>query len=291
MNTQAIDPKSIRPSPIAGTWYPGSRGELAHTVDDYLAQAEYFPTDDELIALISPHAGYLYSGKTAAYAYRQLEYRQFDTVVLLGPSHHDDFGTYAISAKKYYATPLGAIELDEPFIDALSQKVHIARVERDREHSLEIQIPFLQRMLGDFKLVPMMMSLPFYLVGEKAMHPSEQLAAALAELARDRRILFIASSDLSHLPDYQAVKHFDARTEELVASFNIAELVRYMWEDGECRACGDSPIVTALLAAKTLGADRAQVLHRTNSGDVTGERTRGQYTVGYMAVGIYKSKL
>lgn len=291
MNTQTIDPKLIRPSPIAGTWYPGSPRELAQTVDDYLAHAKYFSTTDELIALISPHAGYPYSGQTAAFAYRQLEHRQFDTVVLLGPSHHDDFGAYAISAKKYYGTPLGAVELDQPFIDALSQKIHLTRVERDREHSLEIQLPFLQRMLGNFKLVPIMMSLPFYLVGNKAMRPSEQLAVALAELARDRRILFVASSDLSHLPDYQAVKHFDARTEELVASFNVSELVRYMWEEGECRACGDAPIITTLLAAKALGANRARVLHRTNSGDVTGERQHSQYVVGYMAVGVYKSKL
>lgn len=289
MNTQTIDPKLIRPSPIAGTWYPGSPRELAQTVDDYLAHARYFPTPDELIALISPHAGYPYSGQTAAFAYRQLEHRQFDTVVLMGPSHYDDFGAYAISAKKYYTTPLGAVELDQPFIEALSQKVHLTRVERDREHSLEIQLPFLQRCLGNFKLVPIMMSLPFYIVGEKAMRPSEQLAAALADLARDRRVLVVASSDLSHLPDYQAVKHFDARTEELVASFNISELGRYMWEEGECRACGDSPIITTLLTAKALGANRVRILQRTNSGDVTGERQHSQYVVGYMAVGVYKS--
>jgi len=290
MNTQAIDPKSIRPSPIAGTWYPGSAHELANTVDDYLARAKYFSTDDELIALISPHAGYPYSGPTAAYAYRQLEKIKFDTVVLMGPSHHANYGAYAISAKKYYGTPLGAVELDQEFIEALSQRVHIARVERDREHSLEIQLPFLQRCLGDFKLVPIMMSMPFYMVGETALKPSEQLANALAELARGKRVLFVASSDLSHLPHYAAVKKFDARTEELVAAFNVPELVQYMWQGGECRACGDSPIITALLAAKQLGATRAQVLHRTNSGDVTGEREHAEYVVGYMAVGVYKSK-
>lgn len=290
MNTKTIDPKSIRPSPIAGTWYPGSPRELEATIDEYLTHAEYFPTDDELIALISPHAGYPYSGQTAAYAYRQLENRKFDTVVLLGPSHYDDFGAYAISAKKYYATPLGEIELDQAFITALAQKIPLTRVERDREHSLEIQLPFLQRVLGHFKLVPIMMSLPFYLVGESARQPSEQLASVLADLARDQRVLFVASSDLSHLPDYTAVKKFDAHTEELVAAFDVPKLARYMWQDGECRACGDAPIVTALLAAQALGANRARVLHRTNSGDVTGERTPGQYTVGYMAVGVYKSK-
>ena len=290
MNSQTIDPRSVRPSPIAGTWYPGSPDELQQTVDDFLAHAEYFPTDDELIALISPHAGYPYSGPTAAYAYRQLTHRKFDTVVLMGPSHYDDFGAYAISASQYYATPLGAIELDHEFIDALSAQVSITRVIQDREHSLEIQLPFLQRTLSHFKLVPIMMSLPFYIVGKDARAPSQQLADALAALAKTRRVLFVASSDLSHLSDYEAVKKFDARTEELLAAYDVPGLVRYMWQEHECRACGDAPIVTALLAAKQLGADRVRVLHRTNSGDVTGERDRAPYVVGYMAVGVYKSK-
>jgi len=289
MTTQTIDPRLVRPSPIAGTWYPGSPQELQQTVDDYLAHAEYFPTPDELVALISPHAGYPYSGSTAAFAYRQLERRKYDTVILLGPSHYDDFGACAVSAKKYYATPLGAIELDHDFIAALAQTVPIKRVERDREHSLEIQLPFLQQMLGNFKLVPIMMSLPFYLVGKRAYKPSEQLAQAIANLARERSVLLVASSDLSHLPDYAAVKKFDARTQELVAAYDIPELVDYM-SQGECRACGDAPMVTALLAAKLLGADRAQVLHRTNSGDVTGQRESADYVVGYMAAGVYKSK-
>ena len=280
---------AVRPSPIAGTWYPGSAQELQKTVDDYLAQAEYFSTNDEIIGLISPHAGYPYSGQTAAFAYRQLENKKFDTVVLLGPSHYDDFGAVAISAKKYYATPLGALELDQDFIDALTQRVAVRRVDRDREHSLEIQLPFLQRMLGDFKLVPIMMSLPFYIVGNNALKPSEQLANALTEIARNQRVLFVASSDLSHLPDYYAVKQFDSRTEQLVASYDVPALVDYMWQGGECRACGDSPIVTMLLATKALGANRAPVLHRTNSGDVTGERDHADYVVGYMAVGIYKT--
>ncbi|MCI0478416.1 MAG: AmmeMemoRadiSam system protein B [Anaerolineales bacterium] len=290
MTTQTIDPRSVRQSPIAGSWYPGSPDALKQTVDDYLAHAEYFETNDELVALISPHAGYLFSGQTAAYAYRQLQDRHFDTVVLLGPSHRDDFGAVAISNKKYYATPLGAVELDQEFIGALAQKIDMRRVGQDSEHSLEIQLPFLQRALGDFKLVPIMLGLPFYIVGKRALQSCEELAAALAELARGKRVLFVASSDLSHLDDYAAVKKFDARTEELIAAFDIPALARYMWEASECRACGDAPIITALLAAKALGADRARVLHRTNSGDVTGERARADYVVGYMAVGVYTSQ-
>ena len=291
MDGSTIDSRLIRKSPIAGRWYPGSADELQTTVDDYLARAEFFPTDDELIALISPHAGYPYSGATAAHAYRQLEHRAFDTVVLMGPSHYDDFGAVAISAKKFYATPLGTLELDQDFIARLAPTIALTPVERDREHSLEIQLPFLQRALGDFKLVPLMLSAPFYIVGARAGEPCEQLAAALAEIARDARVLFVASSDLSHLPDYNAVKKFDARFEELLADFNVPALANYMWQTGECRACGDAPIITTLLAARARGADRVRVLHRTNSADETGERARAEYVVGYLAAAVYKSKM
>ena len=278
----------VRPSPFAGTWYPGSPNELQKTVDDYLAHAEPVETDDELIALISPHAGYPYSGQTAAHAYRQLQGRHYDTVVLLGPSHHEHFGAYAITAKKFYGTPLGNVELDDEFIAGLARALTIKRVPDDQEHSLEIQLPFLQRMLGTFKLVPIMMSLPFYIVGEQAFEPCRTLADKLAELAKNKSVLFVASSDLSHLDDYSAVKKFDQRFAELIAAFDVPELARYMWQGRECRACGDAPIITTLLAAQALGANRVQVLHQTNSGDVTGEREHADYIVGYLAAGVYK---
>lgn len=292
-----MDTKSVRLSPIAGTWYPGTPRELEKTVDDFLSRASQPPagsnpaggSSDELIALIAPHAGYAYSGQTAAYAYRQLIDKKFDLVVLLGPSHYEAFGPYAISAKKYYWTPLGQVELDQEFIQDLAKKIPLTRVEQDREHSLEIQLPFLQHVLGHFKLVPIMMSLPFYIVGVDALEPCEALAAVLAELFPARRFLMVASSDLSHLYDYDAVKKFDTRFAELVEALEVPDLVDYMWRGHECRACGDAPIVATLLTAKRLGADRARVLYRTNSGDVTGSRASGQYTVGYMAAGVYKT--
>ncbi|MCL4488761.1 MAG: AmmeMemoRadiSam system protein B [Chloroflexi bacterium] len=288
MNTKTVDPRSLRPSPIAGTWYPGSAEELAETVDALVARAEYLPTDDELIALISPHAGYPYSGQTAATAFRQLADRQYDLVVLLGPSHYADYGACAITSKKYYATPLGAVELDEPFIAKLTRRLDVTRVSRDKEHSLEIQLPFLQRMLSHFSLVPIMMSVPFYLVGEAALEPCRQLGAALVEAAEGRRMLLVASSDLSHLDDYAEVKARDTQTAVLLEAYDIPALVDYMWRDHECRACGDAPIITALIAAKSLGANRARVLRLTNSGEVTGIQVPGQYTVGYMAAAIYR---
>ncbi len=289
MKTQTIDPREVRRSAIAGTWYPGDARELGATVDEFFAHTEYAARTGELVALISPHAGYPYSGQTAGYSYAQLRDQKFDTVVLIGPSHYEDFGPFAISAKKFYGTPLGEIELDQELISALAQKISLTRVEHDREHSLEIQLPFLQRALGDFKLVPIMMSRPFYIVGPEARAHCDQLADTLPALAATKRVLLVASSDLSHLEDYNAVKRFDARFAQLVEKFDVDGLADYMWRTGECRACGDAPIITTLLTAQKLSANRVQILHRTNSGDVTGERERANYVVGYMAAGVYKS--
>ncbi len=289
MNAKTIDSRDVRASSIAGTWYPGSRHELEGTIEDLLARAEPSPNiEGELIALISPHAGYAYSGQTAAYSYRQLRGKKFDTVVLIGPSHYEDFGPIAITEKRFYATPLGQVELDQEFISLLASKIPLTRVEYDREHSLEIQLPFMQCVLDDFKLVPIMMSRPFYIVGSEAREYCEQLASALAELRGARHVLFVASSDLSHLEDYDAVKRFDDRFAKLVEQFDVDALADYMAESGGCRACGDAPIVSTLLTVRKLAADRVRVLNLTNSGDVTGNRAPGQYTVGYMAAAIYK---
>lgn len=289
MKTQTIDPREIRKSAIAGTFYPGDPHTLEATVDDFLTRTNAAAKIGDLIALLSPHAGYPYSGQTAAYAYAQLRDQKFDTVVLIGPSHFEDFGPFAISARKFYSTPLGEVELDQHFISALAARIPLTRVEQEREHSLEIQLPFLQRALGDFKLVPIMMTRPFYIVGPEARTYCDQLSQALADLAREKKILFVASSDLSHLEDYGAVKRFDARFAQLIQAFDVDGLADYMWRTGECRACGDAPIVTTLLTAQKLGADRVEIFHQTNSGDVTGEREHASYVVGYLAAGIYRN--
>lgn len=289
MKTKSVD-LQVRPSAIAGTWYPGEARVLAATIDDLLGQVSIPPTPDQLIALVSPHAGYAFSGQTAAHAYAQLRGHNFETVVLIGPSHHADFGPFAISAFQCYSTPLGNVELDQDFVAALERQVQVQRIPSDNEHSLEIQLPFLQRTLGEFKLVPILMSRPFYLVGPEAREYCNQLANALAEAAAGRRVLLVASSDLSHLEDYYSVRKFDARFAQLIEKFEIDPLADYMWRTGECRACGDAPIITTLLAAQKLGANQVRILQQTNSGDVTGERERANYVVGYLAAGVYKTR-
>jgi AmmeMemoRadiSam system protein B len=279
--------QKIRHSVIAGTWYPGTERGLARTVDEYLSQVDQPLVPGKLLGLISPHAGYAYSGQTAAYAYHQLQDREVDTVVLMGPSHRAWVGDYAVSSEDAYETPLGRVLLDQAFIADLETRVPLRRIERDAEHSLEIQLPFLQRQLDDFRLVPIMIS---------ADHPSiaQRLATALVEIIRQRstengHTLLVASSDLHHIENYDEVVRRDQLVVDAIAAYDLDILTTLLMAPG-CSVCGRMPILTTLHAAKTLGADAVRVLHHTNSGDVTGQRRSGQYTVGYMSAAIVKSQ-
>jgi AmmeMemoRadiSam system protein B len=279
-------PRTIRPSVVAGSWYPGTERALARAVDEYLANVEQAPTPGELLGLISPHAGYVYSGQAAAYAYRQLEGHEFETVVLMGPSHRAWVGEVAANTEDAYATPLGTVPLDRDFIAALDQELPLHTVQRDAEHSLEIQLPFLQRQLKTFALVPLLMN-------ADEPQAARRLAAALAEVIQQRaaegkRTLLVASSDLHHIPDYQEVVRRDRAVVEAVDAYDLETLTRRLMNP-QSTVCGRIPILTVLHASQRLGADVARVLHYTNSGDVTGQRTPGQYTVGYMAAAVYRS--
>ena len=277
----------VRRSPIAGRWYPGSRRSLARTVDEYLSNVTQPLVEGGLLGLISPHAGYAYSGQTAAHAYHQLQGRQVDTVVLMGPSHRAWVGDYAVNAEDAYETPLGRVALDEAFIADLEAHLSLQRVERDAEHSLEIQLPFLQQQLANFRLVPIMIS-----ADDPAV--ARHLASALAETiggrsGDDGRVLLVASSDLHHIENYDEVVRRDQPVVDAIAAYDLETLTPLLMAPG-CSVCGRMPILTALHAAGMLGADRVQILDHTNSGDVTGQRRAGGYTVGYMAAAIYRSK-
>jgi AmmeMemoRadiSam system protein B len=277
---------SIRQSVIAGSWYPGQPDVLRRTLAGYLAEAEKVELEGELKALVSPHAGYAYSGPTAAYAYKQLEDGPaFDTVAVLSPLHQAYLGRFAVTKADYYETPLGLVEVDADLVEALGKEVTLNRVGNDGEHSLEIQLPFLQQVLGTFTLLPVMLGES--LSNDRSLATCRELSEALAKLLRDRKALLVASTDLSHLYDYNDVVRHDRVMVELVERFDIGGLARALME-GRCQACGGAPVVAALLTAQAWGANRAKVLHYTNSGDVTGNRRPGNYTVGYMAAAIYQ---
>ncbi len=269
----------IRHSPIAGQWYPGKADDLVQAVDKMLAGAHESALSGDLIGLIVPHAGYPYSGTTAAHAYRLLRGQSIRRVVLLGPSHYAYVGDFAIPAEEAYETPLGLVPLDEPFITRLAEKVPVNRTRDDVEHSLEIQLPFLQRVLPEFRLVPIMMS-------TDSLASCKRLAGALADLvATDRSTLLVASSDQHHQHDYRDVEKRDAVVREALATFDLSRISDVLMRP-ETTVCGRMPIITLLMTAQKLGANHVEILAYTHSGKVTGQLVPGTYTVGYLAAAV-----
>ena len=279
----------VRPPAIAGAWYPGSEPALREAIEGYLDPIRPAELPGRVTALICPHAGYAYSGPTAAHAYAQVRASPgaFRRVVLMGPLHRPIWGSrlgaFMVPAEDAYHTPLGDVPLDRAFIDALGRKVTLSPVRGDQEHSLEIQLPFLQVVLGGFSMVPIML-------GEHIAEPGaaarvEGLATALAELA-DEGTLFVASTDLSHMDQYAEVVRTDRRLVELVAAFDVDGLSAALQAE-QVQACGATGLVAALRTTQKSGARGAQPLAYAASGDVTGDKRPGTYTVGYLAAAVY----
>jgi len=273
-----IDPKAVRRSVIAGSWYPGTERELRKTVQGYLDNVEKEKLDGELIGLISPHAGYIYSGQVAAYAYKQLDGLSYDTVAVISPVHRMLVGRFAATSAAAYETPLGLVEVDTALVEAADREVSLAYVAQDNEHSLEIQLPFLQVVLGKFKLLPIMM-------GDQDLSSCQKLGTALAKVLRGRKALLVASTDLSHFHNYDTAVRLDKIVLERVGAYDPEGLAQAL-ERGKCEACGGGPVIAVMLAAKELGANKARVLKYMNSGDVTGDRYQ---VVGYMAAALYRA--
>ena len=283
----AIPQTMVRPARYAGTWYPGDAQALRESIDAYLARVPPVALPGRPLALVSPHAGHRYGGPVAAPAYAQVKGQSIQRVVLMGPLHRPILGALfsdlLVPAESAYATPLGQVPVDRDFINRLNERVSLKTVRRDEEHSLEIELPFLQVVLEDFALVPIMIGADISDPGVPAR--LEALATALAELA-DEHTLFVCSTDLSHLDSYAEVCQVDQRMQELVNAFDVDRLTKALAAH-EVMACGATGLVTALRAARLRGATGAQVLAYMNSGDITGDTRPGNYTVGYMAAVAY----
>jgi len=268
----------IRESVIAGTWYPGNASRLQKEVQKYLSQASTVDVKGQLIALISPHAGYRYSGQVAAYAYKMLEKHTFETVVVIAPSHRAYFRGVSVYDRGGYRTPLGVVPLDPELVSALKQRedrIRYVAEAHTQEHSLEIQLPFLQVLLPHFKLVPLVM-------GNQDFTTCQWLAKAVADCIDDA-VLLVASSDLSHFHPYKEARRLDEVVVEKVNEFDPKGLSDDL-ANSKCEACGGGPMVTAMLIARELGANKSRVLHYANSGDVTGDHSG---VVGYMAAALW----
>ncbi len=275
----------IRPSPIAGAWYEGDSRRLARAVDGYLDAAKIPALDGEVIAVIAPHAGHRYSGSVAGCAFAPIRGRAFDLVAVISPFHGFTPQPLITTAHSAYATPLGEIPTEKESLLALDVILKselgfgLSPMLRDKEHSLEIELPFLQRALsGEFKLLPVMI---------RAQEPevARGLGLALAQVVKDKNALLVASTDLSHFYDQKTAQALDAEMLKRFESFQ-PEAVFEAEYTGKGFACGHAAVAAVLWAARELGADKVQILHHATSGDVTGDFSQ---VVGYGAAVVLKT--
>jgi len=267
----------VRPAAVAGSFYPADPKELAKMVDDFIARATPPAIDGTVQALVSPHAGYQFSGAVAAYGYALVKGKHYDRVVVIAPSHVDGFSFVSVYNGDAYQTPLGTVPVDKAFckkivsgdVVQLSTRGHVIPGERG-EHALEDELPFLQRAIGDFKLVPIIM-------GDQSYEASRTLGLALAREIKGSNTLIVASSDLSHYHPYDDAVKLDHKTLRAIQDWDYLSMSenfeRRVWE-----ACGGAPIVAAMIASERLGASEPHLLKYANSGDVTGDKS---HVVGY----------
>ena len=280
----------VRPSAIAGQWYPAESVELRQMVTRLIDAAEVaLPTDEEVVGLIAPHAGYLYSGPVAAYAYRTIRGQSFERVVMLGPLHRPimigHLAPAMVSGEDAYETPLGIVPVDQDFRQALAAHAPLGPIRADVEHSLEIQLPFLQATIGQFSFVPLLLAEPLEDANSLARTRALGKAIAATVTKLGGSTLLVASSDLSHLPDYQMVRRQDERLARLVTDYDLDGLAQAL-ATGQVYACGGAAVVATMVAAQALGATRALPLRYATSGDITGDKRPGTYTVGYLAAAM-----
>jgi hypothetical protein len=273
--------QKARPAAVAGAFYPADPKELSQMIDDMLAKATPPAVDGEIVAAVAPHAGYPYSGPVAAWTYAALKGHKYSRIVVIAPSHYVAFDFTSVYDGDAYTTPLGTIPVDKEFAQRLakmsstiqlSDKGHQATKDAP-EHSVEVELPWLQRVFGSFELVPIVM-------GDQSYESSRALGVALAKMLRDdHSTLVLASSDLSHYHPYDEAETIDHKTLHALEAWDYFSMSRNfqsrVWE-----ACGGAPIVAAMIYAERLGANKAEVLRYANSGDITGDRSR---VVGYSA--------
>jgi AmmeMemoRadiSam system protein B len=270
----------LRPSPIAGTWYPANPKSLSANIDEYLINVNLPKIHGQVIGVIAPHAGYRYSGAVAAYAFATLRGLTPDLVVVLSPFHNYHSHPLLTTKHQAYSTPLGTIEVDQTALSELQNHLNIpiTPISNDKEHSLEIELPFLQRVLkNDFKLLPIM-------IRAQEEFVAQQLGEALAQTLKDKNALLVASTDLSHFYEQQTANQLDREMLQRFTTLkpsSIFEAERL----GKGFACGHAAVAAVEWAAQGLGANHVQVLKHATSGDVTGDHSS---VVGYGAAVILK---
>ncbi len=274
--------ENVKEPNVAGAFYPDDPKVLSAMIEEFLAQAKPSAMNGEIFALISPHAGYGYSGQVAAFGYKLIEGKPYKTVIVLAPSHQYAFSGVSVYADGAFRTPLGEVMVDRDFTQKLLNKIKdVAYVPEAfaKEHAVEVQIPFLQKVLPFFKIVPIIM-------GDSSYDTCQRLAILLKHPIGERKdILVVASTDLYHGYDFEEALRVDKETVSSVEKMDAEALFKGL-EDGQLQMCGGYGVVTTLILSKLLGHDKTKVLCYTNSAEVTGKREKGVWTVGYVSCAI-----
>ncbi len=268
-------PSLIQQPVVAGKFYPDNREKLSSMIKLFLSSASLIDLEGELLGMMVPHAGYIYSGPVAAYAYRQLGTRDYQRVVILAPSHHVRYPGVSVLDMEAYQTPLGRIPIDREAVRALIASRDWIAYEPglyEKEHSLEVQLPFLQQTLSDFKIIPLIM-------GDSSPPLCRKLATVLLKTLGTEGVLYLASSDMSHFFTYDRANDMDKLTLEKIKSLDTQTLFQFQME-GKTQLCGLGPVMTLMELFQKLGGGKVKILRYANSGDVTGDKSR---VVGYGA--------
>lgn len=273
----------IRPSPIAGTWYSANPRQLRATVTACLEGADLPALPGDVVGLVAPHAGYRYSGPVAGHAFKAVQGQHFDRVAVISPLHQ--YYPYPIltSAHSAYCTPLGEMPLAAETLTEISAGLQgragipLSTIANDQEHSLEIELPFLQVALdGPFELIPIMLR-------DQTPQFSQALGQTLADVFKaDESCLLVASSDLSHFFPEAAAHQLDQRILQALVDFSPTRLFQ-LKESGQGQACGLAPMAAVLWACQALGADQVTLLKYDTSAASTGDASS---VVGYGAAAI-----
>jgi hypothetical protein len=270
--------QGIRKSVCAGSWYDNKPEALSRQLDRYILQAETNASTEGIVGLVAPHAGYAYSGQIAAHAYRLVHGKNYDTVIIIGTAHRHGFRGCSIYPKGGYETPFGVAEIDETLASEISKTSGFKFIPKahEEEHSVEMQVPFIQKVLPEAKIVPIIMGAP----SKKTI---SSLAEAFAKTLSDKKVLIIASTDLSHFFPKRKANTVDTETLALIESMDTDTIINKMGHR-ENIMCGGGPVAAVLLYAKKRGDAKVETLKYADSSLVGGDESR---VVGYMAAAVY----
>lgn len=262
----------IREPAYAGTFYPKDTKELKNQIEEFFKKTKYY-NYKKIKAIISPHAGYIYSGQTAAFSYRQLIDQKYDTVIILAPSHRVPLKSASVIPKGLYQTPLGDVTIDERISEKLIQSgFNFVEEAHKYEHSLEVQIPFLQLSLKSFKIVPI-------IIGQNNLNDMENIAKEIFNVMNGTNSLLVISTDLSHYHSYEEAYEIDSKFIELLSNLEEEDIYESILQR-KTEACGVFPLITAIKILKKSGSIKFEKLKYMTSGDTYGDKNK---VVGYLS--------